>query len=169
MSRYSFDELVKDVAEVGDCKGHAYQSWLEYGVVGFDGGLDTYFLQLEVNDQLVWWFGRTPKEIDSPYQLLAIIARLFDIETSVEYHQGIVDELIKDRAEHVAQSYQQDDIGAVLKHYEIRDDYWGKHCGAFKVGENEDASSFPSPSSFRDGYIEQGYKPYGEAEGYDDD
>lgn len=147
-----------------DCKGNSYQAWLDYGVIGFDDGLGTYFLQLDIDDYPTWWFGNTSREIESPYQLLAIIARLFDVETSIEYSKEMVDALIKDRADDAERLYETDQLKSVIGHYRVRDDYWGKHCGAFKIDADEDASIFPTPASLKDSYLEQAYKPYGDDE-----
>lgn len=165
MSRYSFEYLI-DTKPVNyfDINGNSYKDWCDYGILGYDEQMETYFLQLDLDDHLIWWFGRTESEIRSPYQLLAIIARLFDESDYVAFNKQLINTLINDRNNAVDKIYEPDFIASILGHYKIQDDYWGKHCKAFKIDEDEDASIFPTPSSLREDYIENAYKPYGDIE-----
>tara|TARA_B110000977_G_C10802155_1_gene386731 strand:+ start:405 stop:593 length:189 start_codon:yes stop_codon:yes gene_type:complete len=58
MSKYTFDEFVSNAEEfvekyknnmIKDVKGHSLEEWVDYGIVGWDDNISSYFIQLDFN------------------------------------------------------------------------------------------------------------------------
>lgn len=87
MSRITFDELVVNattLAEsdltVKDTKGYSIWDWIEYGVIGWDPGLNTFFVQLDLGrDEPVWWFGTEPNQLKSFNTLCQTVNQVFGV------------------------------------------------------------------------------------------
>lgn len=61
-----------------DAEGYALEDWLDYAEVGWDEGLQTYFLQaIELADGPVWWFGTAPRELPTFQALCNAVNRAF--------------------------------------------------------------------------------------------
>ena len=93
MSQYNFYDLITNAEDIDnidcgdpiyecylDILGYNFTDWASDVVLGWDDGLETYFMHaceshLDVGP--VWWFGNTPNEILSPYHLTAILSRTF--------------------------------------------------------------------------------------------
>ena len=96
MSRYQFAELVPDITVEKDIFGNVLSDWLAYGYLCYDEPLETYFLQLDKDeDYPTIWYGNECGEIKSPYLLIALIRKLFNCD--IEFNGKLIDVLIKER------------------------------------------------------------------------
>lgn len=94
MSRYGFGEILENVefllesdrsregaeglTEQQDLKGYRLEVWLDFGVVGWDDPMQTYFVQgPEEGDELSWWLGTAYGEIPTFAMLCRLIMLIF--------------------------------------------------------------------------------------------
>lgn len=110
MSRHSLDEILVNEQELIDLydlengeseveeptclKGYPLFAWLRECIVGWDEGLETYFIQsfevcIDGCDELVWWLGVTPREIPSFDMLCTVINSLFDNKVNFKFINNI--------------------------------------------------------------------------------
>lgn len=70
----SITDIIKplDPLKVTDLSGASFKDWEDYGVIGFDEGMCSYFLQLEGR----WWVG-SEGEVKSIKILAPIICAIF--------------------------------------------------------------------------------------------
>ena len=97
MSRYKFAEFVnQSFAVEKDIFDNSLSDWQKYGWLGYDEPLETYFLQLDKDeDYPTIWYGYGCGEIKSPYLLIALIRKLFNCD--IEFNGKLIDVLIKER------------------------------------------------------------------------
>lgn len=61
MSQYAFCQIISNInnliaaKNIVDLKGYTLAEWDREGFVGWDKGLGTYFLQLDIGDPIAWW------------------------------------------------------------------------------------------------------------------
>ncbi len=128
MSRYDIQDVF-DLSEVDDKKkdsaGFSLKDWKEFCVVGWDSGLDTYFMQLDMNeDEPKWWFGSSFAEIKSPYAIQALLSRLFDIEPPAFNPEGLI-ALKRDREASVKDMHHpEEDEREILIDLSLDDQCW---------------------------------------------
>ena len=93
MSRYALGAIVTNAREIlersaadpgiempVDSKGFTIAEWFEHGIVGWDPGLDTYFVQFpDGSDELFWWIGGYPGEIKDFEELRSLLHRMFSL------------------------------------------------------------------------------------------
>ena len=128
MSRYAFGDLFN----VGngsfiDMAGFYLAQWIDYGVLGWDNGLETYFIQLDMgaDDAPAWWFGTNFREITSPYAMRELIKRLFDEDSSaIEVNADFVHTLIKERNDYAMSEFHPSVVGEVLSSFASQDEAW---------------------------------------------
>ncbi len=102
MSRYKFAEFVSELEIEKDIFGNTLSDWQKYGWLGYDKPLETYFLQLDKDeDYPTVWYGVKWLEIKSPYVLTALIEKLF--LCSIKFNQEIIDALISERNSNYAE------------------------------------------------------------------
>ena len=120
MSRYRFSEWVKEIKAEKDIFGNTLDDWQKYGWLGYDKPLETYFLQLDKDeDYPTVWYGYNCGEIKSPYFLIAIIRKLFN--SDIEFNNKLIDLLIKERDD----SYKEEaNLQGILSDLENADIFW---------------------------------------------
>ena len=102
MSRYRFTEFISEIQAEKDIFGNTLLNWQKYGWLGYDKPLETYFLQLDKDeDYPTIWYGTKWLEIKSPYVLTALIEKLF--LCSIKFNQEIIDALIHERNSNYAE------------------------------------------------------------------
>jgi len=128
MSRYKiqnvFDFFGVDDATT-DSAGFSLKNWRDFGVVGWDDGLYTYFIQLDMgNDEPEWWFGNSFAEILSPYATQALLSRLFNIEPPSFNPVGL-NALERDRKAFVKKmQHPEEDEREILIDFSLGDQCW---------------------------------------------
>lgn len=124
MSRYRFMEFISEIKSEKDIFGNKLSDWQKYGWLGYDKPLETYFLQLDKDeDYPTVWYGTKWLEIRSPYILTALIEKLFGC--SIKFNQEIIDALISERNS----SYAETEI---VKRLEEWDDRYSEQPFAFQ-------------------------------------
>lgn len=91
MSRFSFESMVTNalvLVDAGnnmeDLKGCWLSDWIDFGGVGWDDMIESYFLQLDTGeDEPIWWFGTRPKEVPTFGALCDLIKRIFQMQSNV--------------------------------------------------------------------------------------
>lgn len=75
MSRFSFGNIIDthDADGLKDLLDHEMAEWEEYGTVGYDDPLETYFFNLDGS----WIFGTSVGEIPTVARLQAVISACF--------------------------------------------------------------------------------------------
>lgn len=97
MSRYSFDEVIVntkriDKYKIEDRKGYMLSDWIDFGIIGWDEILDTYFIQLDVQtDEIPWWFGKSSKEIPTFDHLCEAVNKIFGVENGFFRFSNVID------------------------------------------------------------------------------
>ena len=115
MSRYRFSDFAKEIKAEKDIFGNTLSDWQKYGWIGYDDPLETYFIQLDKDeDYPTVWFGIKWLEIKSPYVLTALIEKLFCC--SIQFNQEIIDTLIDERND----NYQEIEIVERLQEWDNR-------------------------------------------------
>ena len=91
IKHYDLENGESEVPEPEDLKGYGLSYWLDECLVGWDPGLETYFLQcIELgHETLEWWIGTSPKEITEFDQLTYIIESLFNHQVEFEFVNNI--------------------------------------------------------------------------------
>lgn len=144
MSRYAFDEIFNTSnsnAEDLDSAGFSLQNWIDYGVIGWDNGLESYFIQLDMDeDTPKWWFGTSFREIVSVYAVRELLARLFMVNSFEMTNSGL-ESLIQDRKN-----------GVQDKRY-LLPDAKKEILNAFLVADESWLSGALNRNSFLSGYI----------------
>jgi hypothetical protein len=141
MSRYSFSELlsslsgdllndVSDPDDVQDMVGRSTSigDWKAHAECGWDDGLETYFIVLSLDDEnAVFWYGTSWREISSPHMLTSIIERLFDsIYLEFSWNQDFIKKLVDDRWRETGLMYE---VGSgarseMSSFYSQQDSFW---------------------------------------------
>ena len=99
MSRYRFDQIVTNAEKLVDneekydndgneiddtpmdSKGYSLIDWLNYGVMGWDDLLKTYFIELDTGAETIpWALGISQKEISTYTQLCDTINKIFNVK-----------------------------------------------------------------------------------------
>lgn len=199
MSRYAFGELVENAEklcslhdedinsenpEVADlalsmtrletCRaGYQISTWEAYAILGWDDGLETYFLSLEDGNSSVWWFGTTPQEIKSPYTLCAIIERLFDRAPpafAFRFSTNTIESLKQDRNQHI--DTEHDDFWRIKEYRSkaitdaylkscLDSDEWMEHdVRTYLCVPEEESSDALDAGAVYDAKIERYYVPF---------
>lgn len=77
------EEEVPDSCEPKDIKGYSLYDWQNYGVVGWDEMLSTYFVQLIFRegepDEHGWWIGTRESEMPDFLSLCEMLNKIFDV------------------------------------------------------------------------------------------
>ena len=95
MSQYAFGQIVSNInalvatGGIRDQKGHALAEWDRDGLVGWDVGLNTYFLQLDIGEPPAWWIIE-PDGIQSFDELCLVINDLFQQPPGVFQFQNVI-------------------------------------------------------------------------------
>lgn len=108
MSRYEFVNIINNkkqlrdefdldngeslIDEPLDREGYGLSEWFDMGIVGWDPGLETYYLQcIEINggDELAWWIGTSYKEIELFENLTTLINKIFNDQIKFEFTDSI--------------------------------------------------------------------------------
>lgn len=115
MSQYSLARFVQNADELEerelarehrDCLTGAtsLQCWLEDGFLGWDEPMETYFLQgpeihVGMQEGPIYWFGGTPREIQSPYALAKLLHAVFPGAAGlpIEADPAIIEALLQER------------------------------------------------------------------------
>jgi len=93
IAQYDLHNGEADIEEPCDVEGYGLLEWLENAVVGWDGPMQTYFIQFkEVGDELVWWLGTSFGEIPTFEDLCATIRRIFKHAVGFEFVDVILRE-----------------------------------------------------------------------------
>lgn len=96
MSRHSFDEIVVNIDShdkycIEDNKGYRLSDWIDFGIIGWDEALKTYFIQLDVHtDKIPWWFGKFPNEITIFDHLCETVNKIFDVKDGFFQFSNII-------------------------------------------------------------------------------
>ncbi len=128
MSRYDIQDVF-DLSGINDGKtdsaGFSLKDWKDFGVIGWDNGLDTYFMQLDMdNDTPEWWFGASFAEIKSPYAIQALLSRIFDVELPSFNPEGLI-ALENDREASVKEMHRpEEDEREILIDLSLDDQCW---------------------------------------------
>ena len=124
MSRYRFMEFISEIKSEKDIFGNKLSDWQKYGWLGYDKPLETYFLQLDKDeDYPTIWYGTKWLAIKSPYVLTALIEKLFSC--SIKFNQEIIDALIYERNSNYAET-------EIVKRLEEWDDRYSEQPFAFQ-------------------------------------
>ena len=120
MSRYRFSDFAKEIKAEKDIFGNTLLDWQKYGWLGYDSPLETYFIQLDKDeDYPTVWYGYSCGEIKSPYFLIAIIRKLF--KSDIEFNNKLINSLIKERDD----SYKEEpNLQGILSDLENADIFW---------------------------------------------
>ncbi len=104
MYRYTFDEVITNTENLQKCskkpsitdiKGYYLCDWIDYGIIGWDHNLNSYFVQLDIHtDELPWWIGVSSNEIPTFDLLCKTLNKIFDVEDGFFRFSDIID---KDR------------------------------------------------------------------------
>ena len=115
MSRYKFSDFAKEIKAEKDIFDNTLDDWQKYGWLGYDKPLETYFIQLDKDeDYPTVWYGIKWLEIKSPYVLTALIEKLFGC--GIQFNQEIINALIDERND----NYQEIEIIERLKEWDNR-------------------------------------------------
>ncbi len=103
MSVYAFYEVVTNAKKfiendassnetLSDASGYSLHKWLNYGVIGWDGVMETYFVQLESDeDDPCCWLGTTHKEIPTFAQLCEVISQIFNVKKGTFKFENVIE------------------------------------------------------------------------------
>lgn len=135
MSRHSLYELILNSEELEDVDGDDPNKlvdiagfdivdWFHDCVLGWDDALGTYFLgACEFRDNQIWWFGNTPNEITTPWQIVAILKRVFG-DTTLEFSSDLINTLISERNLFLREKFSGDKLSEMLIQCRGIDKFW---------------------------------------------
>lgn len=148
MSRYNFYDLITNIDDIeaidGDDPNWAYyediiglcfSTWTDDVCLGWDDGLETYFLSSCGSNSdagPAWMFGCSYREISSPMALTAILDRLFNKHPSGKcflYSKEMVDTLVEERNTYVRNHYFGEDREELSSLFARADETWSNCSG----------------------------------------
>lgn len=107
--------------------------WLANGSVGWDEGLETYFLQgperhcdVDGSDSPAAWWGTSLREIESPFMLVAMLNWLFSVNgATISPRADTLSILVRERrSSAVNQFIPGHNLEEVLGHFRSVDEMW---------------------------------------------
>jgi len=99
MSRHSFDEVISntkdlDIYEIEDKKGYRLSDWIDFGIIGWDENINTYYIQLDVHiEEIPWWFGSSSNEIATFDHLCEIVNKIFGVKDGFFRFSNVIDKV----------------------------------------------------------------------------
>jgi len=134
-----------------DIAGVGHNDWFNYGEIGWDSVLETFFIQVEDPESWVWWFGKTFREVQSPFMIKAILSRI--LGQNIEFRLGVAEKLIQERNDSLKEKYARKDLtDEVLTHFSVVDDYWDDRDDRIR----EEGEPFFNSGSLLESYIQDG-------------
>ena len=95
MSQYAFCQIVSNIDQlvatgnITDSEGYSLSQWDSNGFVGWDVGLNTYFLQLDIGEPPAWWIIE-PEGIQTFSDLCDVINEIFGQPPGVFAFQNVI-------------------------------------------------------------------------------
>ncbi len=94
--RYAFEEIISNIdillkedSLIIDRKGYSLHTWIDYGIVGWDNPLSSYFIHLDNNQDNIPWM--IPNGIPTFKDLCDAINYIFDIPDGKFEFQNVIE------------------------------------------------------------------------------
>lgn len=97
MSRHTFAEVITNTHELQnenlmDTEGYSLENWLNYGILGWDDPMNTYFIQLDNNGDgpPPWWLGVRRNEISTFEEFCTTMNEIFNISPGTFQYENVM-------------------------------------------------------------------------------